>query len=81
MTRRLLEQTTQPAKISGTNPARALSRVERMAGFAPESARIARATASIAMPAGHSWQLSAPVSFRAYDLPRGGISCEQPGPC
>ncbi len=64
----------QPAKISGSNPARALSRVERMAGFARESARIARATASIAMPAGHSWQLSAPVSFRAYDHRPGAES-------
>ena len=56
-----------PAKIREANPARALSQLERLAGFARESARIARATAGIATAAGHGWQLPAPVSFRTYD--------------
>jgi hypothetical protein len=56
-----------PAKIGAVNSARALSRLERMAGFVRESARIARATASIAMAAGHGWQFPAHVSFLKYD--------------
>jgi hypothetical protein len=56
-----------PAKIREVNSAQALSQLERVAGFARESGRIARATASIAIPAGHGWQLPARGSFLKSD--------------
>ena len=55
------------AEVSGSKSARALSHLDRMAGFAGESSRIARATAGIAMAAGHRWQLPAQAAFLKYD--------------
>ena len=66
MTRRF-STNDRPAKIRAANPARALSQLEQVAGFARESARIARATAGIAMPARHSWQSPARASFLKID--------------
>ncbi len=48
-----------PPEISGSKSARALSHLDRMAGFAEESSRIARATAGVATAAGDPWQLTA----------------------
>ncbi len=59
----------RPAGISGSEPARALAQLDRMAGFAREGARVARAAASVAMAAGHRWQLPAHASFLNYDHP------------
>jgi len=56
-----------PAEISGAKSARALSHLDRMAGFVGESIRIARATAGIAMAAGHRWQLPAHAALLKYD--------------
>ncbi len=56
-----------PAKIREASPARALSQLERVTGFARESVRIARATAGIAMAAGHGWQSPARASFLKID--------------
>ncbi len=47
--------------ISGSKSARALSQLERMAGFAGESIRTVRATASTAMAAKHRWELPAHI--------------------
>ena len=52
-----------PAEISGSKAAGALSHLDRMAGLVEESIRLARATASIAMAAGHRWQLPAHASL------------------
>ncbi len=49
----------RPAEISGSKSMRALSHLDRMAGFVEVSSRIARATAGVAMPPGHRWQLPA----------------------
>ena len=56
-----------PAETSGSKSARALSHLDRMAGFVGKSDRIARATAGIAMAIGHRWQLPAHASFLKYD--------------
>ena len=56
-----------PAKSGGSKPARALSQLDRMGGFAGEGIRTARAAASIAMAAGHRWQLPAHASLLKYD--------------
>jgi len=56
-----------PAEISESKSMRALGHLDRMAGFVEESSRIARATAGIAMPAGHRWQLPAHAAFLKYD--------------
>jgi hypothetical protein len=55
------------AKIGRANSARALSQLERMAGFVRESVRTARVTASIARASGHDWQFPAQVPFLEYD--------------
>jgi hypothetical protein len=55
------------ANISGSESARALSNLDRIAGFAGESIRIARATAGIAISADHRWQLPGHASFLKYD--------------
>jgi len=47
------------AEIGGSKSARALSHLDRIASFAGESNRIARATAGIATAADHRWQLPA----------------------
>jgi hypothetical protein len=54
-------------EISGSKSARALSHLERMAGFARESIRPGRATASILMAANHRWELPAHILLPKYD--------------
>ena len=56
-----------PAEISGAKSARALSQLERTAGFARESNRIARANASIATAANHRLQIPPHASFLKQD--------------
>ncbi len=58
-----------PTEISGSKAARALSHLDRLAGFVREGARVARAAASIVTAAGYRWQLPAHASFLTYDHP------------
>ena len=60
-----------PAEIGGAKSARALSQLERTAGFARESNRIARATAGIATAANHRWQIPLHASFLKQDYRPG----------
>jgi len=55
------------AEISRSKSARALSQLERMAGFARESIRTGRATASIAMAANHRLELPAHILLPKED--------------
>jgi hypothetical protein len=67
-----------PPEISGSKSARALSHLDRMAGFAGESNRIARATAGIATAAGHRWQLPANAAqlLRTFAAGAGALNAK-----